>query len=86
MEDLDYWLKQQDLVVIRTIKQDEEDKFILALGMYRVSPIIFDTKEEAEIFLKENFKFNNFELSIIGAMCSQLNKIEQQTKEQTFKN
>ena len=86
MEDLDYWLKQQDLVVIRTIKQDEEDKFILALGMYRVSPIIFDTQEEAEKFLKENFKFNNFELSIIGAMCSQLNKIEQQTKEQTFKN
>lgn len=81
MEELDYWLKQQDLVVVRTIKQDEEDKFILALGIYRVSPIIFDTQEEAEQFLKENFKFNNFELSIIGALCSQLNKIEQQTKE-----
>ena len=79
MEDLDYWLKQQTVVVIRTIKQDEEDKFILALGTYRVSPIVFDTREEAEQFLKENFKFNNFELSVIGAMCAQLNKLEKQT-------
>lgn len=78
MEDLNYWLNQQDLVVVRPIKQDEEDKFILVLGIYRVSPIIFDTREEAEEFLEKNFKFNNFELSIIGAMCSQLNKIEKQ--------
>ena len=81
MEDLKKWIEQQDVVVIRTIKQGEEDKFILTLGEYNVSPIVFDSQEEAETFLKENFKFNNFELSIIGAMCSQLNKLEQREKE-----
>lgn len=78
MEDLKEWLEEQNVVVVRTIKKDEEDKFILTLGEYNVSPIEFNTQEEAEKFLKDNFKFNNFELSIIGAMCSQLNKLEKQ--------
>ena len=83
--DLEKWIEQQDVVVVRCIKKGEEDKFILTLGEYNVSPIEFDTKEEAEKFLKENFKFNNFELSIIGAMCSQLNKLEQREKESYLK-
>lgn len=78
IQTLEDWLEKQDVVQIRTIKQEEEDKFILALGEYNVSPIEFNTYEEAEKFLKDNFKFNNFELSIIGAMCSQLNKLENQ--------
>lgn len=78
MEDLKKWLEEQNVVVVRPIKKDEEDKFILTLGEYNVSPIEFNTQEEAEKFLKDNFKFNNFELSIIGAMCSQLNKLEKQ--------
>lgn len=78
MEDLKEWLEEQNVVVVRTIKKDEKDKFILTLGEYNVSPIEFNTQEEAEKFLKDNFKFNNFELSIIGAMCSQLSKLEKQ--------
>lgn len=78
---LEEWIEQQNVVVVRCIKREGEDKFILTLGEYNVSPIEFDTQEEAEKFLKENFKFNNFELSIIGAMCSQLNKLEQREKE-----
>ena len=85
MEDVKQWTEQQDVVVVRTIKQKEEDKFILTLGEYNVSPIVFDSKEEAETFLKENFKLNNFELSIIGAMCLQLNKLEQREKESYLK-
>ena len=73
------------LYVKNGAEKGEEDKFILTLGEYNVSPIEFDTKEEAEKFLKENFKFNNFELSIIGAMCSQLNKLEQREKESYLK-
>lgn len=79
IQTLEDWLKKQDVVQVRAIKKGEEDKFILTLGEYNVSPIEFNTQEEAEKFLKDNFKFNNFELSIIGAMCSQLNKLEKQT-------
>lgn len=83
---LDEWLEQQDVVQVRTIKQGEEDKFILTLGKYNVSPVLFDSQEEADNFLKENFKFNNFELSIIGAMCSQLRDLEIQEELKNSKN
>ena len=80
------WLEQQDVVQVRAIRIEEEDKFILALGKYNVSPIVFDTRKEAEDFLMKNFKFNNFELSIIGAMCSQLRDLEIQNELQNSKN
>lgn len=80
------WLEQQDVVQVRAIRVEEEDKFILALGKYNVSPIVFDTRKEAEDFLMKNFKFNNFELSIIGAMCSQLRDLEIQNELQNSKN
>lgn len=83
---LDEWLGQQDVVQVRAIKQGEEDKFILALGKYNVSPVLFDSQEEADNFLKENFKFNNFELSIIGAMCAQLRDLEIQEELKNSKN
>lgn len=83
---LNEWLEQQDVVQVRAIKQGEEDKFILALGKYNVSPVLFDSQEEADNFLKENFKFNNFELSIIGAMCSQLRDLEIQEELKNSKN
>ena len=82
IQTLEDWLEKQDVVQIRTIKQEEEDKFILALGEYNVSPIEFNTYEEAEKFLKDNFKFNNFELSIIGAMCQKLNDLNKQSKKE----
>lgn len=83
---LDEWLGQQNVVQVRAIKQGEEDKFILTLGKYNVSPVLFDSQEEADNFLKENFKFNNFELSIIGAMCSQLRDLEIQEELKNSKN
>lgn len=86
IETLNEWLEQQDIVKVRPIKVDEEDKFILVLGKYNVSPITFDSQEEAEDFLKKHFKFNNFELSIIGAMCSQLRDIEMKYELQNSKN
>lgn len=81
IETLNEWLEQQDVVQVRPIKVNEEDKFILTLGTYNVSPVTFDSQKEAEDFLAEHFKFNNFELSIIGAMCQQLNELyNQQSK------
>lgn len=69
------WAKRQDVVKVRTIKENEEDKFVLAVGEYAVSPLIFDTQEEAEQYLEENFNLTNLDLSIIGAMCQKLNQL-----------
>lgn len=86
IETLDEWIEQQDVVRVQAIKQGEEDKFILVLGKYNVSPTVFNSQKEAEDFLMKNFKFNNFELSIIGAMCSQLRELEIQNELQNSKN
>lgn len=78
IETLEEWLEKQNVVQVNAIKVGEEDRFILTVGEYNISPIEFETQEEAEEFLKENFKFNNFELTIIGAMCIQLSRLEDQ--------
>ena len=75
------WATGQDVVKVRTIKEGEEDKFTLVVGEYVISPLIFNNQEEAEQYLKENFSLTNLDLSIIGAMCLQLNKLEQREKE-----
>ena len=77
------WAKRQDVVKVRAFKENEEDKFTLTVGEYAVSPLTFDTQEEAEQYLEENFNLTNLDLSIIGAMCqklNQLNKNQQQCK------
>ncbi len=75
------WATRQDVVKIRAIKENEVDKFTFVVGEYIVSPLTFDSHEEAEQYLKENFSLTNLDLSIIGAMCSKLNKLEQRDKE-----
>ena len=72
------WAKRQDVVKVRAIKKDEEDKFILTVGNYVVAPISFDSREEAEQYLETNFNLTNLDLSIIGAMCQRLNEIKKQ--------
>lgn len=69
------WAIRQDVVKIRTIKENEEDKFTFAVGEYIVSPLVFDSQKEAEEYLKENFNLTNLDLSIIGAMCQKLNNL-----------
>lgn len=86
VETLKDWLEKQDVVRVQTIKVGEDDKFILTLGKYNVSPVVFDSQKEAKDFLAEHFKFNNFELSIIGAMCSQLRDLEIQEELKNSKN
>jgi hypothetical protein len=76
-ESLD-WVKRQDVVKVRAFKEDEKDKFTFAVGEYLVSPLIFDSQEEAEQYLEDNFKLTNLDLSIIGAMCQKLNKLSNQ--------
>ena len=69
------WATRQDVVKVRTLKMGEEDKYTFVVGEYLVSPLIFDSQEEAEQYLQENFKLTNLDLSIIGAMCQKLNYI-----------
>ena len=72
------WAKQQDVVKVRAFKENEQDRFTFAVGEYIVSPLIFDSQEEAEQYLKENFSLTNLDLSIIGAMCHKLNELNKQ--------
>lgn len=72
------WAKRQDVVKVRAFKENEEDKFTFVVGEYVVSPLIFDSQEEAEQYLENNFNLTNLELSIIGAMCQKLNELNNQ--------
>lgn len=74
------WAYGQDVVKVTCVKEGEEDKFILTVGQYSVTPIVFDTREQAETFLETKFKLTNFDLSIIGAMCQKLNELSEQNK------
>lgn len=74
------WAYGQDVVKVTCIKEGEADKFILTVGQYSVTPIVFDTREQAETFLETKFKLTNFDLSIIGAMCQRLNELSEQDK------
>lgn len=74
------WAYGQDVVKVMCVKEGEEDKFILTVGQYNVTPIVFDTREQAETFLETKFKLTNFDLAIIGAMCQRLNELNEQNK------
>lgn len=66
------WATRQDVVKVTCVKDGENDKFIFTVGQYSVSPLEFDSQEEAEQYLKENFTFTNLDLSIIGAISQRL--------------
>lgn len=74
-QEIEDWSKNQDIVKINCIKVGEEDKYTYTIGEFAASPHVFDTHEEAELYLKENFKLTNLDLSIIGALCMRLSKI-----------
>lgn len=69
------WATGQDVVKVRIIKEGEDDKFTFTVGEFVVSPLVFDSQEEAEQYLEENFSLTNLDLSIIGAMCQKLNNL-----------
>ena len=71
------WTCVQDVVKVSCVKDGEDDKFILTVGQYNVSPILFDTQEQAQTFLDAKFKLNNLDLSIIGAMCQRILELNQ---------
>lgn len=77
-QEIEDWAKNQDVVKINCIKVGEEDKYIYTIGEFIASLHIFDTQEEAELYLKENFKLTNLDLSIIGALCMRLSKMSTQ--------
>ena len=69
------WVANQNVVKVSCVKEGEDDKFIFTVGQYNVSPLEFDNQEEAEQYLKDNFKLTNLDLAVIGAMCLRLNEL-----------
>lgn len=69
------WATGQDVVKVTCVKVGEDDKFIFTVGEYSVSPLVFDSQEEAGQYLKENFSLTNLDLCIIGAMSQKLNEL-----------
>lgn len=72
------WAIRQDVVKVRAFKKNEEDKFTFTVGEYLVSPLMFDTQEEAEQYLKENFKLTNLDLAIISAISHKIRKLSEE--------
>lgn len=79
------WAISQDVVKVSCVKEGEDNKFIFTVGQYNVSPLVFDSQEEAEQYLRDNVKLTNLDFAIIGAMCQRLNELNDEslkTKEQ----
>ena len=74
------WAISQDVVKVSCVKVGEDDKFIFTVGQYSVSPLIFDSQEEAEQYLRDNIKLTNLDFSIIGAMCQRLDELNNQSQ------
>ena len=74
------WAISQDVVKVSCVKDGEDDKFIFTVGQYSVSPLVFDSQEEAEQYLRDNIKFTNLDFAIIGAMCQRLNELNNQSQ------
>lgn len=72
------WAYAQDVVKVSCVKEGEDDKFILTVGQYNVTPIVFDTQEQAQTFLETKFKLTNFDLAVIGAMCQRINELSEE--------
>ena len=73
------WAISQDVVKISCVKEGEDDKYIFTVGQYSVSPLVFDSQEEAAQYLRDNVKLTNLDFSIIGAMCQRLNELNNQS-------
>lgn len=74
------WAISQDVVKVSCVKIGEDDKFIFTVGQYSVSPLIFDSQEEAEQYLRDNIKLTNLDYAIIGAMCQRLSELNNQSQ------
>ena len=74
------WAISQDVVKVSCVKDGEDDKFIFTVGQYSVSPLIFDSQEEAEQYLRDNIKLTNLDFTIIGAMCQRLSELNNQSQ------
>jgi uncharacterized protein YqfB (UPF0267 family) len=73
------WAISQDVVKVSCVKKGEDDKYIFTVGQYSVSPLVFDSQEEAEQYLKENVKMTNLDFAIIGAMCQRINELNNES-------
>ena len=73
------WAISQNVVKVSCVKDGEDDKYILTVGQYSVSPLVFDNQEEAEQYLRDNVKMTNLDFAIIGAMWLRLNELSNQS-------
>lgn len=73
------WAINQDVIKVSCVKDGEDDKFIFTVGQYNVSPLIFDSQEEAEQYLRDNIKLTNLDFAIIGAMCQRIYELNNES-------
>lgn len=78
LQEAQEWAKRQDVVKVSAFKRNEEDIFTYTIGEFLVSPLVFNTQEEAEQYLKENLKLTNLDLAAIGAMFLKLKKMNEE--------
>lgn len=68
----------KQIVNIACVKENEEDRYILTIGEYRLTEDIFKSQEEAEEFLNKLFNSKQQELmtAIIMALINIIKKFD----------
>ena len=66
------------IVNIACVKENEEDRFILTLGEYRLTDDVFESREEAEMYVNNLFSEPQQELmtAIIMALINIIKKFD----------
>ena len=77
-----------DLLKIVAIKKDEEDKFIIVCGNQQAKLIEFETREDAEMYLEQNFSVDCDMLMTVIHVMFEIHdkmKIEERDKEKQLR-
>ena len=67
-----------DLLKVVAIKKEEEDRFIIVCGNQQAKLIEFETREEAEMYLEQNF---NVDCDILMTVIHVMFEIHEKMKE-----
>ena len=68
-----------ELLKVVAIKRNDEDKFIIVCGNQQAKLIEFETREDAEIYLKQNF---NIDCDILMTVIHVMFEIHDKMKEE----
>lgn len=65
---------------VNAIKEGEDTKFIITLGEFSVNNEKFETQEDAERYIAENYNFTKLEEQVICATMLKIIEINNQLK------